>query len=71
MAHEVIHEIHSTHDSAFVLKLDYEKAYDRVNWDFLMEMLESRGFGGKWIHWIKILLYHSSSCVRINDSNGP
>lgn len=31
LAHEVIHEIHSTHASALVLKLDYEKAYDRVS----------------------------------------
>jgi hypothetical protein len=32
-----------------VLKLDYEKAYDKVNWDFLLDVLEKRGFGGRWI----------------------
>jgi hypothetical protein len=30
-----------------VLKLDYEKAYDKVNWQFLIEILEKRGFGDR------------------------
>ena len=49
LAHEVIHEVKKSNAPGLVLKLDYEKAYDRVNWDFLFEMLESRGFGSKWI----------------------
>ena len=44
-AQELIHAAHSRGESALVLKLDYEKAYDRVDWDFLDEMLQSRGFG--------------------------
>lgn len=48
-AHEIIHEVHRNKESGVILKLDYEKAYDRVNWDFLEEMLNSRGFGVKWI----------------------
>jgi len=39
-------------DSGIILKIDYEKAYDRVNWDFLLEVLRSRGFDDKWISWI-------------------
>ena len=34
------------------MKLDYEKAYDRVSWSFLEEMLISRGFGEKWVKWV-------------------
>ena len=68
MAHEVMHEIHTTQESALVLKLDYEKAYDRVSWDFLLEMLNSRGFGPIWVGWIKLVLAQSSSgrCVQLN-----
>jgi hypothetical protein len=43
-AHEVIHEVHKNKDKGLVLKLDYEKAYDKVNLDFLYEVLELRGF---------------------------
>jgi hypothetical protein len=29
-------------------KMDLEKTYDHVNWDFLLYMLRRCGFGGKW-----------------------
>jgi hypothetical protein len=45
VAHEIVHSIHQNKESCIVLKLDYEKAYDRVNLDFLIEILRSRGFG--------------------------
>jgi hypothetical protein len=39
MAHETIHEIRISGSCGLVLKLEYEKAYDRVSCDFLVEML--------------------------------
>lgn len=62
-AHEAIHEVHKSGSPRVVLKLDYEKAYDRVNWDFLLEMLTSRGFGSKWINWIFSMLRQTSFAV--------
>jgi hypothetical protein len=34
-----------------LIKLNYEKDYARVSWDFLEDMLLTRGFGSKWINW--------------------
>ena len=31
-----------------ICKLDIEKAYDSVNWQFLMRVMEKMGFGTKW-----------------------
>jgi hypothetical protein len=50
-----------------VLKLDHEKAYDRVNWDFLEEMLKARGFGSRWISWIMKVVKGGSISISMND----
>jgi hypothetical protein len=68
-AHEVIHDVYSKKHSGLVLKLDYEKAYDRIDWEFLDSMLQSRNFSPKFRTLIKSVLYKGSFCVRINDSN--
>ena len=34
-------------------KLDMEKAYDHVNWEYLLDSMRRTGFGHKWIKWVK------------------
>jgi hypothetical protein len=35
-----------------LLKLDFEKAYDKVKWSFLQQTLHIKGFDPKWFEWI-------------------
>ncbi|KAK1698474.1 hypothetical protein QYE76_015171 [Lolium multiflorum] len=49
---EIIHEIKTKKLGGILLKLDFEKAYDRVNWDFLAEVLRGKGFEEGFIHRI-------------------
>jgi hypothetical protein len=37
--HELIHELKTKHQEGIILKLDFEKACDKVNWEFLKEVL--------------------------------
>ena len=69
-AHEIIHEVARKKEAGIILKIDYEKAYDTVNWNFLLEVLKSRCFSAKWINWITSLTQGGSVCVRLNDENG-
>jgi hypothetical protein len=45
--HEVIHELNTKKQSRIILKLDFEKAYDKLHWDFLEEVLILKEFPDK------------------------
>ncbi|RVW65636.1 Transposon TX1 uncharacterized 149 kDa protein [Vitis vinifera] len=56
-------------DEAGVLcKLDLEKAYDHINWDFLLTVMQKMGFGEKWAGWIRWCISIASFSVLINGS---
>ena len=49
-----------------MLSLDAEKAFDRVEWDYLFYTLKQFGFGARFISWIMVL--YSSPAVRTNNN---
>ncbi|XP_059071426.1 secreted RxLR effector protein 78-like [Cryptomeria japonica] len=48
--------------------LDFEKAYDRVEWEFILMMLEAFGFPVEFCKWVKILLKDAPAQIEINGS---
>ncbi|GBG90778.1 hypothetical protein CBR_g51285 [Chara braunii] len=56
MAREVLHRAADTVPPVAVLLLDFEKAYDRVRWRFLLQGLEERGFGDRFGRTVGCLL---------------
>ncbi|GKD97597.1 RNA-directed DNA polymerase, eukaryota, reverse transcriptase zinc-binding domain protein [Tanacetum coccineum] len=51
-----------------LFKVDFEKAYDSVRWDFLDDILKKFGFGEKWCKWIQSCLRSSRGSVIVNGS---
>ena len=49
------------------LKFDFDKAHERVDWTFFMEMLSFFGFGSKCAVMINTLFYSTSSFVAVNN----
>ena len=43
------------HISGFIALIDFEKAFDSVEWPFLLKTLKAFNFGNNFLHWIKIL----------------
>lgn len=53
------------------MKLDFEKAYDKVDWTFLLDSLKYRGFCDKWCNWIGCVVKGGTISVKLNDQLGP
>ena len=66
---EVVHSIQSNKCKGLVLKLDFEKAFDSVRWDFLIETMEAMNFDPKWCSWIRGILH--STRISILDNGSP
>ena len=49
-----------------ILLVDFEKAFDSVEWPFLFKTLKNFNFGKNFIQWVKILYTNILSCVGNN-----
>lgn len=67
-AEELLFSIHQRRVPGHILKVDFAKAFDMMDWEFLFELLEARGFGGLWISWIKCILTTLKTNILINGS---
>jgi len=68
VANEILEDYKRNRKCCVFFKVDYEKAYDSVNWDFIYYMLRRLGFCDCWIRWIKGCLESVSVSVLANGS---
>jgi len=60
-ARNTMRKLHKTMTPALFMKLDIQKAFDDVNWSYLIEVLQAFGFGPPWREWISILFLTATS----------
>ncbi|XP_028054290.1 uncharacterized protein LOC114258520 [Camellia sinensis] len=68
IANEIVDWWKKTKTKGVILKLDFERAYDTVNWEYLLDMLQRFGFGSRWIGWIEACVTSHSISVLVNGS---
>jgi len=69
--HEVLHELSRSKKKGLVLKIDFEKAYDRVHWSFLEQVMVGRGFPARWINWVMSTVKDGKVCINVNGERSP
>jgi hypothetical protein len=65
-AFEYIHLCKAKKKQVIILKLDFEKASDKIEHQAILQILQSKGFGQRWIAWIKNILDSGTSSVLLN-----
>jgi hypothetical protein len=66
LAHEVIHSLQKTKTPGMLLKLDLSKAFDKLSWEFMREMLLAFGFNQDWVAWILNLTSSAFFSLLVN-----
>ena len=58
--------------SGMLITIDFEKAFDALNFNFLIRTLHKFNLGPSFIHWIRVLYKNASSTVMNNGfTTGP
>jgi hypothetical protein len=65
-AFEYISLCHKSRKEMVILKLDFEKAFDKLEHATIIDVLRHKGFGDKQIHWVSMILGSGTSEVLLN-----
>ncbi|XP_028085590.1 uncharacterized protein LOC114286614 [Camellia sinensis] len=68
IANEVVDGWKRSKKKGIILKLDFEKVYDSINWEFLVSMMRNFGFGEQWIRWMKTCISTAKISVLVNGA---
>ncbi|GAU21330.1 hypothetical protein TSUD_372250 [Trifolium subterraneum] len=68
IANEVVDEAKSKKKELLMFKVDFEKAYDSVEWSYLLFVMHKMNFPLKWRRWISECIRSASTSVLVNGS---
>ena len=69
LASEAINQlVKKAYGGNLAFKVDIAKAFDTIEWPFLIKVLQAYGFNATFCNWIKIILESATMSISINGS---
>lgn len=65
-AYEYIHLYHHSKKEVVAIKLDFEKAFDKIEHQAMLSLMEAMGFGARWLSWMINIFSSGTSVVLLN-----
>uniref|UniRef100_A0A803K6G7 Reverse transcriptase domain-containing protein n=1 Tax=Xenopus tropicalis TaxID=8364 RepID=A0A803K6G7_XENTR len=66
---DIIDTLNKAQTPAVILSLDAEKAFDRLDWRFLFDLLQLMGFKGQFLTAIKALYSNPTATLKMPDAS--
>ncbi len=63
---DILQYLKDNNQPGILLNIDFEKAFDSVDWKFMLLSLEKFNFGPLFVKWVKTIYNNISSCVINN-----
>jgi hypothetical protein len=65
-AFQFLHSCHHSKREIVILKLDFEKTFDLLEHNVILEMFKHKGFSSTWVAWLNNILSSGTSQVLLN-----
>jgi hypothetical protein len=63
--HEILHELKAK-KKGLILKFDFEKSYDKVRLEFLVEVMKTKKIPDRWCDWVMSTVENGKVCLNVN-----
>ena len=63
---DIIHLLDLQKSPGLLHLVDFQKAFDSINWKYVIDILERFNFGPTFVRWVEIIYTNISSCEMNN-----
>jgi len=63
LVYDIMHHLSNVKQKGLIMLINFEKAFDRLEWEYIERVLDQYKFGSQFKRWCRVLYADSQSCV--------